>query len=207
MATHRSVSRALIAICVLPAASLAQPNYTIAVDTFAPIDTDIFAADADGTNARPLFCPRVLGLQRLAVGRRRVGDLHIGARGLRRHLPRPYRWHGADTACRQSCVRRPRSTISRRQVARVCFVAERSGGHLDSRPRHDGNASRCSRRRRASFDRVGRPMANGSHSRRTASHSAHRAPARQSLAGRARSSRRNTRVFSSCVQTGRSFTA
>jgi len=55
MATHRGVSRSLIAICVLPAASLAQPNYTIAVDTFAPIDTDIFAADADGTNARPLF--------------------------------------------------------------------------------------------------------------------------------------------------------
>lgn len=56
MGTHLcNISRPLIAICLLPVASLAQSNYTIAVDTFAPIDTEIFAADADGTNERPLF--------------------------------------------------------------------------------------------------------------------------------------------------------
>jgi Tol biopolymer transport system component len=49
------VRRLLITTCVLPAASLAQPTYTIAIDTFAPIDTDVFAAASDGTNVRPLF--------------------------------------------------------------------------------------------------------------------------------------------------------
>jgi Tol biopolymer transport system component len=43
-----------IGICLLPAASFAQ-QYTIAVNTFAPVDTDVFVAAPDGGNPRPLF--------------------------------------------------------------------------------------------------------------------------------------------------------
>jgi Tol biopolymer transport system component len=44
-----------IAMCLVPVASSAQQRYAIAVNTFAPVDTDVFIADADGGNARSLF--------------------------------------------------------------------------------------------------------------------------------------------------------
>ena len=43
-----------LALCLAPALSSAQ-RYAIAVNTFAPVDTDVFIADANGENARSLF--------------------------------------------------------------------------------------------------------------------------------------------------------
>jgi len=48
------------AACILPAIGAAQPQHTIAFKTFAPVDTDIFIANADGSNARPLFAHAAL---------------------------------------------------------------------------------------------------------------------------------------------------
>ena len=55
MATFDRTVVGWLAFCLVPAASSAQQRYTIAVNTFAPVDTDVLIADADGGNARPLF--------------------------------------------------------------------------------------------------------------------------------------------------------
>jgi Tol biopolymer transport system component len=60
METRRHFALLAIAVCLLPTSSPAQPRYTIAVNTFSPIDTDVFVADADGRNARPLFADPAL---------------------------------------------------------------------------------------------------------------------------------------------------
>lgn len=47
---------AVLVLCGLSAAApAAEPEYTIAFASFAPLDTDIFIADADGRNAKPLL--------------------------------------------------------------------------------------------------------------------------------------------------------
>jgi len=56
-------SRASIgAICATAAVALlnAQPKYTIAYSGFAPLNTDVFIADADGRNARPFLASPAL---------------------------------------------------------------------------------------------------------------------------------------------------
>jgi hypothetical protein len=45
----------VVAGCLLSSATFGQSAYSIAVNTFAPVDTDVFVAEGDGGNARPLF--------------------------------------------------------------------------------------------------------------------------------------------------------
>src|SRR5690349_6490813 len=53
---RRSPAPELLVLCLLPMAADAQaPSYAIAVNTFAPVDTDIFVARGDGSGTRPLF--------------------------------------------------------------------------------------------------------------------------------------------------------
>ena len=51
---------AIIAVPRRPASCLTASSYTIAFKSFAPNNTDIFIADADGTHARPLVADSTL---------------------------------------------------------------------------------------------------------------------------------------------------
>ena len=51
---HRRLLALSLAVCLPPTPGAAQ-QYTIALKTFAPVDTDVFVAGADGSNPRSLF--------------------------------------------------------------------------------------------------------------------------------------------------------
>jgi Tol biopolymer transport system component len=58
-----AVTRIAFGLAFLLAAQprgLSAQEYTVAFNSFAPGDTDIFVADADGGNARPLFADPAL---------------------------------------------------------------------------------------------------------------------------------------------------
>ena len=55
MGNGTRILRQTLAMLLLPAASFAQPPYTIAVNTFAPVDTDVWVASRDVSNARAVF--------------------------------------------------------------------------------------------------------------------------------------------------------
>jgi Tol biopolymer transport system component len=52
---HPKILFTLLAFGLLPSANAAESQYKVAFASFAPLNTDLFIADADGNNARPFL--------------------------------------------------------------------------------------------------------------------------------------------------------
>ena len=136
----------------------AQPSYSLAVASFAPLDSDIFLADSDGSNAQAVLAASRARLQRVVLAKTASGWC-----SRRRAAARPTSTArmpdgtGLEQLTRPPGVRRSRRAVSRRPAARVRLEPRRPGGHLDRSSSRRGAAQRHERSRAATFGPRGRP--------------------------------------------------
>ena len=150
------------------ARTAAQQSYALAVASFAPLNSDVFIADADGRNERPFLPDRA----RSTTTRRSRPTASGSCSRRRAAAPQTSTARGPTARSSRSSRTAPRSTTKAR--CRPTAAGSRSCRAAAARPisgRSSSSPAICatSRARRAGISgRSGRPTASGSRSRPTA---------------------------------------